>query len=204
MVNTIPKQYALASRHGNITVNSLIIKPKHASILVNWIQRNNSNTRIPKDSKYNFKLIHRGSRDGYDIKTVRRRCVRKGACIVIIKSKENNTIIGGYNPLGWHYCDPQLPYHIVKYYWSSTTESFIFSLGDGKDLNNVKISRVVNSDNAIYEVDHENIPLNFGNSDLVINNNAGTCNQAHYECSILDTNNFTIEEMEIFKFIKGE
>ncbi|CAG8534601.1 3513_t:CDS:2 [Funneliformis mosseae] len=89
---------------------------------------------------------------------------------------------------------------IISYYWANTTESFIFSLGDGKDLKNYKISRVKNSSYAMYESHYQNTALNFGNSDLVINNNVGTCNQSQYASNILDLNSFTIEEMEIFRF----
>ncbi|CAI2170102.1 577_t:CDS:2 [Funneliformis geosporum] len=32
-----------------------------------------------------------------------------------------------------------------------------------------KVSRVVNRKRAMYESNHKNMPLNFGNSDLVIN-----------------------------------
>jgi hypothetical protein len=86
----------------------------------------------------------------------------------------------------------------VQDYWAETTESFIFSL-EGVDFKKVKISRVINNKYAIYET---NNALNFGNSDLVINGNSGTCNQCYYESSILDTNNFSIEDMEIFKYYK--
>ncbi|CAI2191554.1 2491_t:CDS:2 [Funneliformis geosporum] len=163
--------------------------------------RKRSNSRIPKDSKYNFSLIYQGSRDGFDTNIMRRNCNGQGACILIIKTNENGTIIGGYNPIGWKYYE-----HIMHgdTYWSNTTESFIFSMGDGSDLNDFKISRVVNSNCAIFECNNQNILLNFGNSDLVINNNTGTCNRHCYESSILDANNFTIKEMEIHKFISGE
>ncbi|CAI2186482.1 17586_t:CDS:2 [Funneliformis geosporum] len=123
MANIKPDQYNLASRasrHVKVTVDSLIIKLKHASILANWIQRKDYNAKIR----------------------------------------------------------------------------------NGKDLKNIKISRVKTSDFAIYECSDQNIPFNFGNSDLIINKNSGTSNQRHYESSILDTNNFSIEEMEIFRFIK--
>ncbi|CAI2191957.1 2793_t:CDS:2 [Funneliformis geosporum] len=164
-------------------------------------KRKRSNSRIPKDSKYNFSLIYQGSRDGFDTNIMRRNCNGQGACILIIKTNENGTIIGGYNPIGWKYYE-----HIMHgdTYWSNTTESFIFSMGDGSDLNDFKISRVVNSNCAIFECNNQNILLNFGNSDLVINNNTGTCNRHCYESSILDANNFTIKEMEIHKFISGE
>ncbi|CAG8548052.1 8105_t:CDS:2 [Rhizophagus irregularis] len=78
------------------------------------------------------------------------------------------------------------------------------SSSDGKNFKKVKISRVTNGKNAIYESDSRNIALNFGNGDLVINGTNGTCNQKNYESKILDdTNNFSIEEMEIFRFYKN-
>ncbi|CAI2166464.1 1522_t:CDS:1 [Funneliformis geosporum] len=271
MLNTEPNQTKSVPRYKKISVDSMIINSKHAAILTNWIQRKDPDAIIPIDSKYYFNLIYRGSRDGFDINTIRSKCNGRGPCILIIKTKENGTIIGGYNPLGWNYnyrqqinynnnvyghynshihggcslhniysgysgcfdnsyvglfygdlygyCDNSYggdsycdncgrPYknygygepqtYSYSYYWAVTTESFIFSLGNGNDLKNLTISRVVNGNNAIYEANYQNMALNFGNSDLVINNDSGTCNQDQYESKILDINSFTIEEMEIF------
>ncbi|CAB5367658.1 unnamed protein product [Rhizophagus irregularis] len=132
---------------------------------------------------------------------MRSNCNGQGATILVIKVKENGTIIGGYNPNGWPY---QTGYNNGYYnnnnYWNNTTESFIFSLGDGKDSKEVKISRVTNGNCAIYEHYRVNTALNFGNSDLIINGANGTCNKANYESNIMDINNFSIEEMEIFRF----
>ncbi|CAI2166794.1 19740_t:CDS:2 [Funneliformis geosporum] len=228
MLNTEPNQTKSVPRYKKISVDSMIINSKHAAILTNWIQRKDPDAIIPIDSKYYFNLIYRGSRDGFDINTIRSKCNGRGPCILIIKTKENGTIIGGYNPLvfiifilvilvvliiviygGDSYCDncgrPYKNYgygepqtYSYSYYWAVTTESFIFSLGNGNDLKNLTISRVVNGNNAIYEANYQNMALNFGNSDLVINNDSGTCNQDQYESKILDINSFTIEEMEIF------
>ncbi|CAG8448208.1 4514_t:CDS:1 [Funneliformis mosseae] len=219
MANIQP-QNMLAPRYSKIAVYSNIIKSKHATILTNWIQRKDANARIPIDNKYKFNLIYRGSRDGYDNNTIRNNCSGHGACILVIKIKENETIIGGYNPIGWNY-NGHNPNNYSRdggwrgarggrgrvghrfnvrheNYWVKTSESFIFSLGDGKSLKNPKISRVVNPNNAIYESKFNNIALNFGNSDLIINGNAGTCIRQYYDSSILDTIKFNIEEMEIF------
>ena len=80
-------------------------------------------------------------------------------------------------------------------YWVKTTESFIFSLGDGKDLRNARISRVSNDNYAIYE---QKYSLDFGNCDLVIYDREGTCNKGNYERRILNVREFLIQEMEIF------
>ncbi|EXX68382.1 BTB/POZ protein [Rhizophagus irregularis DAOM 181602=DAOM 197198] len=185
----------LPPRNGKLPVDSIIIKPKHAAILANWTQRSDANARIPKN-KYNFNLIYRGNRDGLNINTMRNKCNGQGATIIVIKVKENGTIIGGYNPNGWPYRNNG---YYNSYYWINTMESFIFSLGDGKDSKKVKISRVTNG-NAIYEHYNANTALNFGNSDLIINGANGTCNKGNYESNIMDINNFSIEEMEIFRF----
>ncbi|CAG8703760.1 13297_t:CDS:2, partial [Funneliformis mosseae] len=55
--------------------------------------------------------------------------------------------------------------------WAYTSESFIYSLGNGKDSKNFNISRVRDSNYAMYESHYVNMTLNFGNSDLVINGN---------------------------------
>ncbi|EXX57433.1 BTB/POZ protein [Rhizophagus irregularis DAOM 181602=DAOM 197198] len=180
----------LPPRYGKLPVDSIIIKPKHAAILANWTQRKDTNAKI-LENRYTFNLVYRGSRDGFDIETMRNNCNDQGATILVIKVEENGFIIGGYNPLGWNY---------GNYYgegWKYATESFIFSLGDGKDSKKFKISRVTDENYALYET---NYSLDFGNSDLIINGTNGTCYQCYYESNILDTNNFSIEEMEIFSF----
>ncbi|CAI2175129.1 9312_t:CDS:1 [Funneliformis geosporum] len=203
MANIMPNKHVWTPRRVKITLDSMIIKQEHAFVLANWVQRKDSNARIPKDIKFNFNLIYRGSRDGYETNNIRRKCYEQGAVIIIIKTKEDGTIIGGYNSLGLRYLMTTNQGFSTNYYWSNTTESFIFSLGDGDDLKNIKISRVVNSDCAIYSCNDKNIKLNFGNSDLIINKNSGSCNRRYYESEFIDADRFTIEEMEIFKFYKS-
>ncbi|CAB4479684.1 unnamed protein product [Rhizophagus irregularis] len=151
------------------------------------------------------------------------KCNGQGACILVIKVRENGTIIGGYNPFGWNF--DGLEYNDGEYnefdefndyyngrnyngsrsinceeYWRNTTESFIFSLDDGKDSKKFKISRVTNENYALYVT---NYALDFGNGDLIINGTNGTCYQCYYESNILDTNDFSIDEMEIFNFYQN-
>ncbi|GBB98060.1 hypothetical protein RclHR1_03130001 [Rhizophagus clarus] len=261
LTDTQPEKNTLPPRCGKITIDSAIIKLKHAIILAKWTQRKDANSKI-QNGKYCFNRVYRGSRDGFDINTMRSKCNGQGACIVVIKVKENGAIIGGYNPLGWTYYNNTVnnglhnnvnnnnsrynahynkknnyraslsPQPINTFmssncmfgtpqnqlfaqntahnnnnnnqnYWRNTTESFIFSLDDGEELKKFKISRVTNNDYAIYESNHMNIALNFGNSDMVINGTNGSCNRSYYESDILDTNHFSIEEMEIFGFYKS-
>jgi hypothetical protein len=200
MAETLPENILPPRSYGNVTVDSIIINPKHAAFLGNWTQRKDANARIPKN-KYNFNLIYRGSRDGFDIDTMRRKCVGQGATILVIKIKGNGIIIGGYNPHRWDYIDStNNRVNPNSYDYIDTAESFIFSLGNGTDYKKVKISRVINRGYAIYESNRKNIALNFGASDLVIGGKSGSCNKKYYEGNILDINNFSIEEIEFRDF----
>ncbi|CAI2165596.1 8787_t:CDS:2 [Funneliformis geosporum] len=97
--------------------------------------------------------------------------IPKDRCILIIKVQENGSIIGGYNPLGWN-------------------SNQIGHDGDGNNFRDFKLCRVTNSSRAIYNND-----LNFGNSDLVVNVNKGTCDQLSYQGRILDINAFTMRSL---------
>ncbi|CAI2185651.1 9169_t:CDS:2, partial [Funneliformis geosporum] len=202
LANAKPRQMILAPRGGKVEIESSIINPNHAAILASWIHRIKANARILKDNKYSFDLIYRESK-GQDINTIRNKCNNKGACILIIKIKEKDTIIGGYNPVGWNCYSPSPRKATLisrQENWVNTSESFIFSSCDrnGKDFKNFTISRVVNNNKAICLTN----ALNFGNSDLVIYNNMqGTCVRKYYENSILDIDRFTITEMEIFNVL---
>ncbi|CAI2180423.1 9260_t:CDS:2 [Funneliformis geosporum] len=140
------------------------------------IEEKDSNSRIPKDIECSFNLIYLGSRDGYDINNIRSKCNGHKTCILVIKIAENDTIICGYNPIGWKY-NVQNQNNSNRDYWVNTTESYIFSLGDGNDLNNFKISRVVNSKYAIYESNYQSLPLSLDKQDeleSVLNKYKGT------------------------------
>ncbi|CAI2165594.1 8786_t:CDS:1 [Funneliformis geosporum] len=191
----IPK---ITPRHGRINVNSTIINSKHTAIINNWIQKKDANANIHNDSRYDFKLIYRASRDGSEITPVTCSCrLGNKATVLIIKIRDDETILGGYNPIGWKHnnClyDP----------WVNTNESFIFSFK--RDLKDTKLSRVLSCVKAIYDTNNSS-RLNFGNSDLVINyiNKSGTCKKKNYEISIFDREYFMFDEMEIFRIFKSK
>jgi hypothetical protein len=50
----------------------------------------------------NIESIYRGSRDGFQIRQFHNRCDNKGETLVIIQSKNNNYIFGGYTTIN---CD---------------------------------------------------------------------------------------------------
>src|SRR5207247_1215278 len=49
-----------------------------------------------------FKLLLRGSTNGFKSKTFHKLCDKKNRIVIVIKIKENKQIIGGYNSIGWN------------------------------------------------------------------------------------------------------
>ncbi|GBC07283.1 hypothetical protein RclHR1_07360006 [Rhizophagus clarus] len=100
-------------------IDSTIINQKHVTIFTNWIDR--------KSCK--FKLLYRASRDGNTAAAFHKQCDNKGATIVIIKIKNSEQIVGGYNPLNW---DSNNKYKLAY-------DNFIFSFTDRNNLFSARI-----------------------------------------------------------------
>ncbi|CAG8603708.1 10190_t:CDS:1, partial [Scutellospora calospora] len=101
---------------------------------------------------YEFKLLFRSSRDGFNGETFHRLCDNIPGTVTVIKInnipgtvtviKINNTneiLGGGYNPLIWK---------VGIWTYSKTADSFIFSLKNG-NLNQSILSHVSNQSKAI-------------------------------------------------------
>ncbi|RIB25726.1 hypothetical protein C2G38_2066762, partial [Gigaspora rosea] len=83
-----------------ITPSSLIITLQHAAEISSWIDRRSTIydvTEIP----YEFKLLLRGSRDGFTGEVFHRICDNIPGTVVAVKINSTNEILGGYNPLIW-------------------------------------------------------------------------------------------------------
>ncbi|CAG8536649.1 3985_t:CDS:2 [Gigaspora rosea] len=74
-------------------------------------------TEVP----YEFKLLLRGSRDGYKSEVFHRLCDNISGNVVAIKINSTNEILGDYNLLIWKVSNNNGEY-------STTADSFIFSL----------------------------------------------------------------------------
>ncbi|PKY27038.1 hypothetical protein RhiirB3_415723, partial [Rhizophagus irregularis] len=96
-------------------IDSKIITPQHAALISNWIDKLNITNK--STSLYEFKLILRGSRDGFEPNKFHEICDDRSCTITIIKVKFNNQILGGYNPIEWK----------SDRSYSATKDSFIFS-----------------------------------------------------------------------------
>ncbi|CAG8641632.1 20541_t:CDS:2 [Rhizophagus irregularis] len=124
------------------TIDSTIITHQQAALIACWIDRKNVKDFTPLTSiPYIFRLLFRGSRDGFSAKTFHDKCDGRGATIVVVRVSGTKELIGGYNPIGW-----SSPRDVE---WRGTRDSFIFSLSNSHSdsSNNVstpksKISRI--------------------------------------------------------------
>ncbi|CAG8719120.1 10366_t:CDS:2, partial [Racocetra fulgida] len=90
--------------------------------------------------------------------------------------------------------------------YQSSHDSFLFSLGDGRNLENAKLSRISpeNASFAIFSSQYHG-PC-FGQTDLRMNDNFNspskcTCQRYDYETEICELQNFSVEEYEVFQVV---
>ncbi|GBB87675.1 hypothetical protein RclHR1_14160001 [Rhizophagus clarus] len=177
LVNNLLTFHIMPDRRTNINIQSprkpkfdtsVIIKLKHLSIFASWIDKKESFHYNILNSPYKFNLLYRANRDGNTAETFHSKCDNKGATIVIIKIKNSDHIVGGYNPLIWDSSN--------KY--KSTNDSFIFSFTNRNDLQTAKVGHIKNDQtgNAIYSQQGYG-PKFGGGHDLLHYNNLNNSNE---------------------------
>ncbi|RIB08279.1 hypothetical protein C2G38_2252122 [Gigaspora rosea] len=175
---------------------SAIINREHATQIASWID----NSLTPYDIRnnpYKFKLIFRGSRDGFDDESFYDHCENQPRTVIILRVKGTNEILGGYNSLTWNK-EPEK--------WTRSDDSFIFSLRrDNQDINEPIISRIQNADHALFYDPNLSFGFNFGGGDLGMMRNYSNdtlcwCQKLNYEKPIRSqSGGFSIDEYEVFK-----
>ncbi|RGB27413.1 hypothetical protein C1646_819777 [Rhizophagus diaphanus] len=182
-------------------IDSKIVNLDIVSIISKWIDK----TVIINNSKYDhlrelylpyeFKLLLRGSRDGFTPKKFHELCDGNVNNVTFIKVKGTEEILGGYNPLEWTSSGS----------WSKTRDSFIFSFKN-RNISDAILSIVTNEN---YALDNSAICGPQFGRDLIINSNGYAnfsvicCKKNFYEKSIRDTeDDFSIEDYEVFQMIK--
>ncbi|GES83723.1 carbohydrate-binding module family 13 protein [Rhizophagus clarus] len=185
---------------GSKNIDSRIISIQHVEIISKWIDRLEITDGLK--NSYEFELIFRGSRDGLTAEEFHKICDNQSRTITIIKVKDSNEILGGYNPIEWK--DNR---NIFSKY-GTTRDSFIFSFMNKENIEKCLISRVMDETHAI-KYWYRYGP-SFGDGDLTIyeghqgrvsfNNKASRCVIASYEKQIRMTRNeFSVEEYEVFR-----
>ncbi|PKY39283.1 hypothetical protein RhiirA4_414896 [Rhizophagus irregularis] len=200
--------------------DSKIISAKDAAQIASWIDYKDGNPYTFRKNPYKFKLILRGSRDGFDIDSFHQICDNKERTVIAIKVSGTGEVVGGYNPLQWKATgvrwlenDPNsvriYPYHgrggycESKYYNHKrrTNDSFLFSFGNNQAP---KLSRILReSANKAISWDAKSGPC-FGDADLrMTGQSTNTSNWVSktqfYEHSIANLETFSAEEFEVFQ-----
>ncbi|RIB27887.1 hypothetical protein C2G38_1662692 [Gigaspora rosea] len=175
-----------------ITLSSSIITLQHAAEISSWIDRHSTiydTTEIP----YEFKLLLRGSRDGFESEVFHKLCDNIPGTVVVVKINSTNEILGGYNPLIWK----------VGSGFVVTIYSFIFSLKNG-NFNESILSRVKYGSRAIYYGNIKQGPW-FSMKDFGMGDGNDPkkwwCRKDAYEKPIRTSDGwFSIDEYEVFQF----
>ncbi|GET03440.1 carbohydrate-binding module family 13 protein [Rhizophagus clarus] len=173
-------------------IDSNIINYKHVEFISKWIDRLEITDKL--NNQYEFKLLYRGSRDGFTKEKFHRMCDNKPRTVTIVKVRDSNEILGGYNPIKWR------PYGGD----SITKDSFIFSFNNNNNNDRIEkyiLSRVIKEKSAIFN--DSNYGPFFGYTDLIIwgRNGNCSCSKVSYEKPIRETKNFHIDEIEIFQIV---
>ncbi|GBC09333.1 hypothetical protein RclHR1_08780004 [Rhizophagus clarus] len=187
--NIVPQIFNAPWLNDISSINSTIITSEHIRIISKWIDR------LDFNASYEFKLIFRGSRNGFKSKKFHEICDNQPCTVTIIKVKGSNEILGGYNPLEWK-SDGR---------YATTNDSFLFSFDKNQGIENHILSRVKSSKFAISN--DSNRGPSFGESDLILRGskvyNNSVCTKKSYEKQIRIINSrFSVEEYEIFQVTK--
>ncbi|KAG9306461.1 hypothetical protein G9A89_003571 [Geosiphon pyriformis] len=180
-----------------LDIESKLLYLHNVRQLDHWVQDKDNNTPFQNQLGNSFDLLLRGSRDGFTPGDFHRLCNHRGSTISVIKVKETGQLIGGYSQNPWASCNS----------WIYGTESFIFSLGDGK-AENAKLSKSINERGPF---DKSTYGPYFGMRNIVIGGsdfqNSPGCychNDSSYEDVIMPGSenervSFFVEEYEVFK-----
>jgi hypothetical protein len=133
-----------------INIDSKIITFQQAELISKLINKLDN-----LKTSYKFKLLYQGSHDalaGFDaFKKFHEDCDHKSRTVTVIKAKNSNGIIGGYNPIEWK----SNGYGVTK-------DSFIFCFKN----NGIIQSNVVDENTAVYNSYY--VGPSFGNGDLYL------------------------------------
>ncbi|GBC27257.2 carbohydrate-binding module family 13 protein [Rhizophagus irregularis DAOM 181602=DAOM 197198] len=175
---------------------SKIITFQHLKLISKWIDRLEITEKFATSCE--FKLLYRDSRDGssklnngYD--KLRKICKNQSRTIVVIKAKDSNKILGGYNPIEWKFDN----------HYGNTKDSFVFSFSNNS-IENYILSHVKNEEKAIYSGTYS-VSLAF-DFDLQLYSDSSdqfrvNCEKSSYEKHIGGINDLYVEEFEVFQIV---
>ncbi|GBB91868.1 hypothetical protein RclHR1_01930010 [Rhizophagus clarus] len=122
-----------------LVIDSNLIEPNHFIYFASWIDKKDSPNYKRRKFPYDFKLLYRSSKDGFNAGLFHKNCDDKGATIWVAKI-QGSQLIGGYNPLDWGgNCG-----------WKKTKDSFLFNFTDSKNFLTAKLGYVKDANRAVY------------------------------------------------------
>ncbi|CAB4444553.1 unnamed protein product [Rhizophagus irregularis] len=174
-------------------IDSTLINRKHIKLFTNWIDMRDNNTNY-NGIPYKFNLLYRASRDGNTAAAFHAKCDNKGPTIVVVKIKNSERIVGGYNPLFW---DSSGGFKI-------TDNGFIFSFSDKNNLQTATVAYNIVRSRSIYC--HKTCGPVFGCNDLYINYSinpvdvwCSTCTSCYPTCNF--PRKMYVDDYEVFQVI---
>ncbi|GBC21501.2 carbohydrate-binding module family 13 protein [Rhizophagus irregularis DAOM 181602=DAOM 197198] len=175
-------------------IDSNIITFQHAETISKWIKKLEIVDELTNSIE--FKLLFRGSRDGFDPEKFHEICDNYSRTVTIAKVVGSDEILGGYNPIVWKSDNT----------YGTTEDSFIFSFNNVNRNENYILSRIVNKNHAIDNRYYYCGPI-FGDGDLIILGfdlqtlrNYCRSSKSSYEKPIREAEDaFSIEEYEVFR-----
>ncbi|CAG8528387.1 539_t:CDS:1 [Ambispora gerdemannii] len=193
----------LSPRLPPITIDSLIIKPKHATLIASWIE---GHPKIfDQNLRYKFRRLYRSSLNGIKTsspKEFHKKCDNVGPTILVVKLQNSDEIIGGYNPMssGW------------KRSWFNssrgTKDAFLFSFSSRTSLKGARLIRVLPQyhESGIYDHFWDGPCFGLGPDLWVSVNNekklGKTMRRAYKENLMPKHENFCWEDWEIFQVVR--
>jgi hypothetical protein len=189
LLNIKPQIYNEIKSTNTTSIDSRIITIEHARLISEWINR------LDVNASYEFRLIFRGSINGFTGKAFREICENQPRTVTIVKVMGSSEILGGYNPIEWKSGSN----------YSVTYDSFIFSFDKNKGIENHILSRVLDKYCAISN--HTCRGPSFGNGDLILRGSFGfnncVCKKVSYDKAIRKSGNkFDVEEYEVFQIVE--
>ncbi|EXX77792.1 hypothetical protein RirG_020610 [Rhizophagus irregularis DAOM 197198w] len=213
--NSKPNDNILLPRYRNIDgiIDSKIVNLNIVSLVSRWIDKIDIKSKYTYTREfylpYKFKLLLRGSRNGFTPESFHELCDNKPCTLTLIKVKGTEEIIGGYNPTIW-----KSPGGYGEY--GKTKDSFIFSFKSKDNFKDPILSYVKNYDQAFFygssygpTFDDLDIYVEYEDDededDKHKNYNFIRCVQRSYEKKIRDTEDeFLIDDYEVFQILERD
>jgi hypothetical protein len=176
---------------------STLLTAEQQEMLLGWLK--STGTQVAKSTS-NWKLIWRGSKDGFRSHDFHSLCDLKGATVTVIRSS-NGYVFGGYTPAAWDIANKRGSY-------SNAPGSFLFTLSNPHAIPPTKYPVKV-PEKAIQH--HTNFCQFFGDDDLVVVSdcNANCNSHSYFPVSYGDTtgkgnltftgnDSFQVADIEVF------